>query len=467
MSIEKMNFKRWVHKVLPAVYDESLSYYELLCKVIHTLNEVIEQSNGVAEGLVDLKEYVEHYFDNLDIQEEVNNKLDEMAQSGELAEIIAQYVELAGVLAYDTKADMKTAQNINEGSICKTLGNLTYSDGQGAFYRVREILNTDVIDDENIIALYNPELVAEKILYSSGYDLQIQITNNTEKIEEYTKNSKYVAPMFLDTSTRQELSYVTEFLTKCKNAGFKEAQMIIHIENDGTLVEDSSKFADYDSIATSLGIPITSIKFHGSYSSINYLATIISTIGDFDNIQTCFIFNEQLSNCLNYGLTYPATIKATYPNIKVGFTSQYNGLYQTTFTYDNWQSLINAYDILGLNIYPSCTSFSDSKNCSFDKVLDSFNSLKNMIPWTKEMWITESGVLPYWQFLELPEGYNLSLLTDTTKTIEPQRIFFTALDKCDLSQKANKICPWFLESGMSNDTEELFTDILKNIILKR
>ena len=29
MNIEKMNFKRWVHKVLPAVYDESLSYYEL------------------------------------------------------------------------------------------------------------------------------------------------------------------------------------------------------------------------------------------------------------------------------------------------------------------------------------------------------------------------------------------------------------------------------------------------------
>ena len=463
MSIEKMNFKRWVHKVLPAVYDESLSYYELLCKVVAKLNEVVEQSNGVAEGLEELKNYVDTYFDNLDIQEEVDAKLDEMAESGELADIIAQYVQLQGVLGYDNKTAMKTAENLVEGSICKTLGNTAYGDGQGNFYKVREVLSTDVIDDNNIVALHNPELIAEKIPYSSGYDLN----NKIEHLEEYIQNNKYVAPMFLDTTARQELSYVTEFLTKCKNAGFKEAQMIIHINNDGTLDEDSTKFGDYDNIATSLGIPITSIKFHGSYSSTNYLATIISTIGNFANIKTCFIFNEQLSNCLNYGLTYPSTIKATYPNIKVGFTSQYNGLYQTTFTYANWQSLINAYDILGLNIYPSCTSFSDSKNCSFDKVLDAFNSLKNMIPWTKELWITESGVLPYWQFLELPEGYNLSLLTDTTKTTEPQRLFFTALDKCDLSQKANKICPWFLESGMSNDTEELFTNILKNIILKR
>lgn len=38
-------FRFWCQKILPAVYDDSLSYYELLCKVIDKLNEVIEQSN--------------------------------------------------------------------------------------------------------------------------------------------------------------------------------------------------------------------------------------------------------------------------------------------------------------------------------------------------------------------------------------------------------------------------------------
>jgi hypothetical protein len=183
MSIEKMNFKRWVHKVLPAVYDESLSYYELLCKVIAKLNETIDLSNGTAEALKELQDYVANYFDNLDVQEEINNKLDEMAESGQLTDIIAQYLQLAGVLAYNTKAQMKTAENLVDGSIAKTLGNTTYQDGQGAFYKIRQIQNTDVIDDNNIIALHDTNLVAEKIQYSSGYDLQNQINSNDNDIE--------------------------------------------------------------------------------------------------------------------------------------------------------------------------------------------------------------------------------------------------------------------------------------------
>lgn len=36
-------FTFWCQKVLPLVYDNSLSYYELLCKVIEYLNNVIKQ----------------------------------------------------------------------------------------------------------------------------------------------------------------------------------------------------------------------------------------------------------------------------------------------------------------------------------------------------------------------------------------------------------------------------------------
>ena len=42
-------FRFWCQKVLPAVYDDSLSYYELLCKVIDKLNEVIQKSNEQSE----------------------------------------------------------------------------------------------------------------------------------------------------------------------------------------------------------------------------------------------------------------------------------------------------------------------------------------------------------------------------------------------------------------------------------
>ena len=36
-------FTFWCQKVLPLVYDNSLSYYEVLCKVVEYLNQVIKQ----------------------------------------------------------------------------------------------------------------------------------------------------------------------------------------------------------------------------------------------------------------------------------------------------------------------------------------------------------------------------------------------------------------------------------------
>ncbi len=89
------SFRFWCQHVLPLVYDDSLSYYELLCKVVTYLNDVISNVDALKDstvGIIDafntLKEYVDSYFKNLDVQEEINNKLDEMAQSGELSDII-------------------------------------------------------------------------------------------------------------------------------------------------------------------------------------------------------------------------------------------------------------------------------------------------------------------------------------------------------------------------------------------
>ena len=35
------------NKVLPTVYDDALSYYEVLCKVVAAVNELIENSGGL------------------------------------------------------------------------------------------------------------------------------------------------------------------------------------------------------------------------------------------------------------------------------------------------------------------------------------------------------------------------------------------------------------------------------------
>lgn len=64
MSVEKLKY--WCHKILPLVYDESLSYYEVLCKMKATINEVITVLNQIEEtigSLEDLtREVLEEYL---------------------------------------------------------------------------------------------------------------------------------------------------------------------------------------------------------------------------------------------------------------------------------------------------------------------------------------------------------------------------------------------------------------------
>jgi hypothetical protein len=88
-------FRFWCQKVLPLVYDDSLSYYELLCKVVDYLNKTMEDV-GVLEGDVTglheaykkLQGYVNEYFSTLDVQEEINNKLDAMSKDGSLSTLL-------------------------------------------------------------------------------------------------------------------------------------------------------------------------------------------------------------------------------------------------------------------------------------------------------------------------------------------------------------------------------------------
>lgn len=44
-------FRFWCNKVLPLVYDDSLSYYEVLCKVVDYLNKMLENENYLNEVL--------------------------------------------------------------------------------------------------------------------------------------------------------------------------------------------------------------------------------------------------------------------------------------------------------------------------------------------------------------------------------------------------------------------------------
>ena len=48
-------FKFWCQKVLPLVYDDSLSYYEILCKVVDYINNLIDDDKAIIDNVNELK----------------------------------------------------------------------------------------------------------------------------------------------------------------------------------------------------------------------------------------------------------------------------------------------------------------------------------------------------------------------------------------------------------------------------
>ena len=100
-NVEKIKptglFTNYIYKAIPLAFDESMSYYETLCGLLSYLkNTVIPALNNNADSIIELQNlitelqnYVDNYFDNLDVQQEINNKLDEMAQNGTLQTLLS------------------------------------------------------------------------------------------------------------------------------------------------------------------------------------------------------------------------------------------------------------------------------------------------------------------------------------------------------------------------------------------
>ena len=66
-NIEKLRF--WCFKVLPLVYDDSLSYYEVLCKVVAKLNELVGSLDTLPEEIKEIEAAIaqlQAWIDNFD-----------------------------------------------------------------------------------------------------------------------------------------------------------------------------------------------------------------------------------------------------------------------------------------------------------------------------------------------------------------------------------------------------------------
>lgn len=91
---------------------DSLTLYEKYQKIVKYLMEVVKKANLTSDEVVKLtdlinsiKDYVNNYFDNLDVQDEINKKLDEMKEDGTLEDIIN--AEITKAIFFEENSDIK------------------------------------------------------------------------------------------------------------------------------------------------------------------------------------------------------------------------------------------------------------------------------------------------------------------------------------------------------------------------
>ena len=132
-------FKRYVLENFPFIEEDfdALTNWQLFCKIIKYLNDVINSQNNVGEQMEmvtnnfielqeyvlnvenrlekeykDLKDWTEDYLYNLDVQEEINNKLDAMVESGEFDQYFNEYIHKLNWFYIDntwTEQEIQTA----------------------------------------------------------------------------------------------------------------------------------------------------------------------------------------------------------------------------------------------------------------------------------------------------------------------------------------------------------------------
>lgn len=122
-------FTNYIYKTIPLAFDESMSYYETLCGLLAKLKNVEVVVNNNADVIKELEDFVNNYFTNLNVQNEINNKLDQMVEDGTLTKIINEdlFNELNDKI--ENKASSKEIENFYLGAFHKK-----YSEDDKAIY---------------------------------------------------------------------------------------------------------------------------------------------------------------------------------------------------------------------------------------------------------------------------------------------------------------------------------------------
>ena len=283
-------------KTIPLAFDESMSFMEAMYAFKAYLeNEVVPAVNSNAQAVVDLtdlvnqmKDYIDHYFDNLDVQQEINNKLDEMAEDGTLTNLIKAYIdpiqeafeESINVQIATQDEDIETfkteisdtvsTQNSHINSLTNMVNSVTSGSPKGVYATLTALTTADpdhdyiyVVTEDGKWYYYNNGWTAGGVYQSAEGVMQYELTGNLfDKTTEF-KNTLISADSGNTTSsTTYNTSDYINVVAGSKYTFLSRYRVFTIFASDNTVV---SYDADGHNAPYTITIPADGAKIRFSY----------------------------------------------------------------------------------------------------------------------------------------------------------------------------------------------------------
>ena len=211
---------------------DALTNYGFLSKVVEHLNDVISNNNeqntlmtGLYDAYVSLQDYVNDYFDNLDVQDEINNKLDEMAEDGSLYELIRRFTD-----------PIIAEQNERISNISLALSRVASGSPAGVYATVSALTSADpdhsriyIVNEDGHWYYYNGSQWTDGGLYQSTVDtdeVALVKRNNAAELKNLYRQVNFNKNMFDGEYSHQFYSATTGQPTSMNNAFTSNVNLI-------------------------------------------------------------------------------------------------------------------------------------------------------------------------------------------------------------------------------------------------
>lgn len=319
-------FKFWCQTVLPLVYDDSLSYYELLNKVVAYLNNTItdvanvetnvdsindtmnENMQNLLTAYNQLQGYVNSYFNNLDVQQEIDNKLDEMASSGSLSALLAPFIPnlvsswlSANVNPVGSAVTVDSSLSIAGSAADSKVVGETFNNLNSPIINVYTHNGTQLLPNAETRRWFYPQSVPKNtVLQALNFYARTNGTETSQSIvieiwrktaSNFNRVARITKPISVNTNLTSyniNINYFCDF----------EAWLSIRLTNAGhfgsTIVTDNSELSYYSTDISN--ITLGAINTYNNASLAGNI-TIINLAND---------YNSKVVNYLNYSELLPS-----------------------------------------------------------------------------------------------------------------------------------------------------------------